>query len=42
MSNECKAYEAVRHGPDHADGPIRSCGPMIVCGPIGGVLLFES
>ena len=35
-------FEAVRHGPDHADGPISLCGPTIVCGLIGGVLLFIS
>ena len=35
-------YEAVRHGPDHAGGPIRPCGPIIVGGPIGAVMLFIS
>ena len=35
-------YEAVRHGPDHAEGPIRPCGPIIVGGPIGAVMLFIS
>ena len=35
------SYEAIRQGPDHADGPIMSYGPLHVGGPIGAVMVLK-